>query len=77
MEPPPTAHSYQLSSQLNQLINPTIVNDIIPNNCVEGESEDDNMSLFLDDNMSLFSDESEEPSWKEDSQAEANLDRNV
>ena len=35
------------------------------------------MSLFLDDNMSLFSDESEEPSWKEDSQAEANLDRNV
>ena len=35
------------------------------------------MSLFLDDNMSLFSDESEEPSWKEDSQAKANLDRNV
>ncbi len=54
-----------------------MVNDIIPNNCVEGESEDDNMSLFLDDNMSLFSDESEEPSWKEDSQAEANLDRNA
>ena len=43
-----------------------MVNDIITINSGEEEIKDDNVSLFLD--------ESEEPSWKEDSQAEENLD---